>query len=177
MSSPKGDPTYIKNKDLFFMSVAKTIAEASTHPAAPGGCVIVRDREIIGDGRSLLTDSKVEIHCLTHAMATAAKNGTFTNGATIYSTRYPFVDGVFQAYIIGIRKIVVLAHEWEPFYKDEFRRAARLARELSISIEPFFEDDDPRFTKNTHDRENPHAIDAYDPTDATTTHDEDTATV
>ena len=37
---------------------------------------------------------------------------------------------VFQAYLLGIRKIVVLAHEWEPFYKDEFRRAARLAREL-----------------------------------------------
>ena len=177
MPSPKGDPTYIKNKDLFFMSVAKTIAQASTHPAAPGGCVIVREREIIGDGRSLLADCKVEIDCLCHAIATAAKNGTFTNGATIYTTRYPFADGVFQAHIMGIRKLVVLAHEWEPFYKDEFRRAARLARELSISIEPFFEDDDPRFTKNSYDRENPHEIDAYDPTNAATTHDEDTAPV
>ena len=177
MASPKGDPTYIKNKDLFFMSVAKTIAQASTHPAAPGGCVIVRDREIIGDGRSLLADCKVEIDCLCHAIAAAAKNGTFTNGAIVYTTRYPFADGVFQAFILGIRKIVVLAHEWEPFYKDEFRRAARLARELSISIEPMYEDDDPRFTKNTQDRENPHALDAYDPTDAAITHDEDTATI
>ena len=50
---------------------------------------------------------------------------------------------------MGIRKIVVLAHEWEPYYKDEFRRSARLARELSISIEPFFEDDDERFSTST----------------------------
>ena len=49
---------------------------------------------------------------------------------------------------MGIRKIVVLAHGWEPYYKDEFRRASRLARELSISIEPFFEDDDERFATN-----------------------------
>ena len=39
---------------------------------------------------------------------------------------------------------MVLAHEWEPYYKDEFRRAARLARELGIAIEPFFETKDPR---------------------------------
>ena len=41
MQSPKGDPTYIKNKDRFFVAVAKTIESASTHPKSPGGCVIV----------------------------------------------------------------------------------------------------------------------------------------
>ena len=76
----------------------------------------------------------------------------------------------------------MLAHEWEPYYKDEFRRAARLARELSIAIEPYFEDEDPRFTRNTHDRninpeiypgQNPFQTDSYDREDATTTVDED----
>ena len=38
---------------------------------------------------------------------------------------------------MGIRKLTVVAHEWEPYYKDEFRRAARLARELAIAIEPY----------------------------------------
>ena len=47
-----------------------------------------------------------------------------------------------------IRKLVVRAHDWEPYYKDEFRRAARLARELQISIEPYFDDDDERFATN-----------------------------
>ena len=46
--------------------------------------------------------------------------------------------------MMGINRLVVLAHEWEPYYKDEFRRSARLARELSVSIEPYFEDDDQR---------------------------------
>ena len=148
MTSPKGDPTYIKNKEGFFIEVAKTIGMASTHPKTPGGCVLVRDREIIGEGRSILTHTKVEIDPVAHAIATACKRGTPSVGSVIYSTRYPFSASVFQAHIMGVKAIHVLAHDWEPYYKDEFRRAARLARELFISIEPFFDDDDERFSTN-----------------------------
>ncbi len=144
----EGDPTFIENRDEHFINVAKTLAQASTHPMAPGGCVIVRGREIIGDGRSILATCKVEVDCIAYAIATAAKHGVPTNGAEIYSTRYPFSAAVFQAYLMGIRKITVVAHEWEPYYKDEFRRSARLARELAISIEPFFDDNDERFSTN-----------------------------
>ena len=70
-------------------------------------------------------------------------------GAVIYTTRYPFSAAIFQLYLMGIRRLVVLAHEWEPYYKDEFRRAAKLARELGVSIEPYF-DDDQNFTTNHH---------------------------
>jgi hypothetical protein len=103
-------------------------------------------------------------------------------GAFIYTTRYPFSASVFQAYIMGIRKIVVLAHEWEPYYKDEFRRAARLARELSIAIEPLFENEDPRLSVNSYaeqdiDEElfpdsNPHATDEYDAKNSTEIYDD-----
>jgi hypothetical protein len=157
MPAPKGDPCYIKNKDRYFMSIAAAIARGSTHPLVPGGCVLIRDREVIGDGRSVLAESKVEIDCITYAIATCAKRGTPTTGSVIYSTRYPFSASVFQAYLMGIRRFVVAAHEWEPYYKDEFRRAARLARELSIAIEPLFDDVDQRFT------ENPHELDEFDP--------------
>lgn len=157
MPAPKGDPCYIKNKDRYFMSIAAAIARGSTHPLIPGGCVLIRDREVIGDGRSVLAESKVEIDCITYAIATCAKRGTPTTGAVIYSTRYPFSASVFQAYLMGIRRFVVAAHEWEAYYKDEFRRAARLARELSIAIEPLFDDVDQRF------RENPHELDEFDP--------------
>ncbi len=144
----EGDPTFIENRDEHFINVAKALAQASTHPMAPGGCVIVRGREIIGDGRSLLAACKVEVDCIAYAIATSAKHGVPTNGAEIYSTRYPFSAAVFQAYLMGIRKITVVAHEWEPYYKDEFRRSARLARELAISIEPYFDDNDERFSTN-----------------------------
>ena len=186
MPSPKGDPTFIKNKDRYFISVAQTISLASTHPKSPGGCIIVRDREIIGDGRSILTDSKVEIDCVSYAVAAAAKSGTPAIGATIYTTRYPFATSIFQAHMMGIRKIIILAHEWEPYYKDEFRRAARLARELNISIEPMFLDEDPRFTKNVNDRyidqtlfpeANPFAPDEYDSDNTTDAYNENINTL
>jgi len=149
MPAPKHDPTFIPDKEKYFMGLAKAVAVGSNHPIASGGCVLIRDREVVGDGRSILADCKVEIDCITYAIATACKRGTPITGATVYSTRYPFSASVFQLYLMGIRKIVVLAHEWEPYYKDEFRRSARLARELSISIEPLFENDDERFTTST----------------------------
>jgi deoxycytidylate deaminase len=151
MPSPKGDPTYIKDKDRFFMNVARTIELASTHPSCPGGCVLVRNREIIGDGRSILTASKIEVDCLTHAIATAAKRGTPTTGSVVYTTRYPFSPSVFQCYVMGVRQIYVRSLDWEPYYKDEFRRAARLARELSISIEPIFDKPDPQYSLNLYE--------------------------
>jgi deoxycytidylate deaminase len=149
MLSPKGDPTYIQNKEAYFMTIAKAIQKGSTHPTSPGGCVVIRDREIVGDGRSLLTDSKIEIDCITYAVGCASKRGTPMAGSVIYTTRYPFSASIFQCHLMGIKKLVVLAHAWEPYYKDEFRRAARLARELSISIEPYFDNEDPRYAVNS----------------------------
>ena len=182
MPSPKGDPTYIKNKEQYFIDLAKAVGAASTHPKAPGGCIVVRDREILGDGRSILTHSKVEIDCVAYAIAAAAKRGTPMAGGVLYTTRYPFSASIFQCHVMGIRKIVVLAHEWEPYYKDEFRRSARLARELSIAIEPYFENDDPRFSVNKHDDKhfdkelypdsNPHTLDEYDPETSTEHYDD-----
>ena len=142
------DPTFIPNKDKYFMDIAKQVAKGSNHPLAPGGCILVRDKEILGDGRSVLAECKVEIDCLTYAIATACKRGTPITGAVVYTTRYPFSASIFQLWLMGIRKIVVLAEPWEPYYKDEFRRAARLARELCISIEPLFENKDERFSTN-----------------------------
>ena len=180
MPSPNGDPTYIKNKDAYFVKVAQTVQLGSTHPTSPGGCIVVRDREILGDGRSLLTDSKVEIDCVCYAIAAACKRGTPMTGSVIYTTRYPFSASIFQAHIMGIRKIVIVAHEWEPYYKDEFRRAARLARELNIAIEPYFDDPDPRLSVNSQANrkidpklyDTAHTPDEYDTNNSNEIHDE-----
>lgn len=134
------------------MTLAITIAQASSHPIAPGGCVLIRDREVIGDGRSCYTASQVEVDCLSHAIATAAKRGTPTPGTVVYTTRYPFSHCVFQCYVMGIRQIYFLSHDWETRYKDEFKRAARLARELAISIEPI--NLDPPYSLTSYDDQN-----------------------
>ena len=174
MNAPEGDPTYIKNKDKYFMEVAKAVALASTHPKSPGGCIIVRDREIIGSGRSILCASKVEVDCLTYAIGSTSKRGTPTVGSLVYTTRYPFSPAIFQCYIMGIKCIYVQAHEWEPYYKDEFRRAARLARELSIAIEPLFDDNDTRWSKKKKLDPELFQLDKFDPTNELETINDDT---
>ena len=185
MPSPKGDPTYIKDKDRYFMDIAKLVGKASTNPNMPeGGCVIVRDREIVGDGRAIYTASKVEIDALTYAIACASKNGTPLTGAVVYTTVYPFSASVFQSYLMGIQKIVVLAREWQPYYKDEFRRAARLARELCMAVESIYENEDPRFAVSKKDQdipdpelytENPYEQDEFDPQTIDEIHDDSTS--
>ena len=178
MPSPASDPLYIKNKEAYFIEVAKTIAKASTHPVAPGACIIVRDREIIGEGRAILTASKIEIDCLSVAIGASSRRGTPTVGATVYTTRYPFTTPLFQCYQMGVNKIIVLAHEWEPFYKDEFRRAARLSRELNITIDTYFDTSDPRFDGSPQSsKENPFETDDYDPQHANDIPDEDGVTL
>lgn len=149
MAIVAGDPFFIIDEEKYFMSIAVAVASGSSHPIVPGGCIMVRDRDIIGSGRSLLASCKVEVDCVNYCIASAAKRGTPITGAVLYTTRYPFSASIFQLSIMGIRKVVVLAHDWEPYYKDEFRRAARLARELAISVEPLFTDDDERFQTNT----------------------------
>ena len=61
MPAPKGDPCYIKNKDRYFMSIATAIARGSTHPIVPGGCVLIRDREVIGDGGLFCVNQKLKL--------------------------------------------------------------------------------------------------------------------
>jgi len=146
MTVVKGDPSYLKDKDQYFMNIAKAVESGSNHPLAPGGCVIVRDREIIGDGRTCLAHCRVEFDCVSYAIAVASKRGTPLAGATVYTTRYPFSASVAQLHLMGIKKVVYLSRgEWEAHYKQEYHRAGRLASELLVNMIPYYEDPDPRF--------------------------------
>ena len=156
ITAPEGDPGYIKNRDLYFLKIADAVASASTHPLTAGGAVISRDRDVIATGRSVLSASKVEIDPISYAIGSCCKLGTPTIGAVIYSTRYPFAVSVMQAHLMGIRRFGITAHEWETIHREEFRKAARLARELSIAIEPVYSTPDPRFA------EDPHQLDQFD---------------
>ena len=83
MTIVKGDPAYIDNKDKYFINLAKAVEQGSNHPLYPGGCVIVRDREIVGDGRSCLAHCRVEIDCITYAIGVASKRATPLASATL----------------------------------------------------------------------------------------------
>ena len=148
MTVVKGDLSYLKDKDQYFMNIAKAVENGSNHPLAPGGCVIVRDREIIGDGRTCLAHCRVEFDCVSYAIAVASKRGTPLSGATVYTTRYPFSASIGQLHLMGIKKVIYLSRgEWELHYKEEYHRAGRLASELFINMIPYYEDPDPRFAK------------------------------
>lgn len=151
------------------MQLAEHLSLASSNPLAPGGCVIVRDREIIADGRSLLSASKVEIDCLSHAIAACAKRGAGAVGAVVYTTRYPSSTATFQAHVMGIRKIIVLAHEWETRYLNDFRASARLGRELGMTIDAFYPDEEtkPKAFKTAFPQtvNNAYAVDEFDESD------------
>ena len=47
MPSPKGDPTYIKNKERFFMDVALSISKASLIPSFEKSIFSVEDKKLI----------------------------------------------------------------------------------------------------------------------------------
>lgn len=151
MSILDSDPTYIPNKDQYFMDIAKQIEKGSNHPVIPGGCVIVRQRELMSDGRNILASCKIEIDCLAYAIAAAAKSGTPLIGSTVYTTRYPFPASVFQAHLIGIRRLIILWREWEPAYTREYRRAADLARTLGIDIDVYHDCEDENTKENSRE--------------------------
>ena len=153
MSALSADPTYIVNKEQYFMDIAKGIEKGSNHPVVPGGCVIVRQRDIISNGRSVLAACKTEVDCITYALATAAKNGTPVVGSTIYTTCYPRPESIFRAHIVGIKYIVCLFRDWPSAYSATYRRAAALAIELGVSIDVYNDSEDPRFTQKKDKKE------------------------
>ena len=136
------DPAFIGDKDRYFMELAILIGSANTHPGHQGGAVVVRGRELLSEGRSLLTSCKAEVDAVGYAVAAAAKKGAPLTGAVVYTSRYPFTQSLFQCWIMGINKVIVLAHEWDTVYKQEFRRCARLSRELGLSVEALFLDEE-----------------------------------
>ena len=129
----------------------------------------------------------VEIDCISYAVAAAAKAGTPAIGGVIYTTRYPFSNICVSSTHDGVSKrLFYLPMTGNRITKKSSDVTARLARELNIAIEPMFEDEDPRFTKNSNDRHideslfpeaNPFAPDEYDPNNAAHTYDEDTTTI
>ena len=152
MSILSSDPTYIPNKDQYFMNLAKQIEAGSNHPIVPGGCVIVRHREIISDGRSVMASCKVEIDCLGYAIAAAAKKGTPLVGSTVYTTRYPLPASVFQMHLVGIKRLYFLWREWEPAYNRDYRRAAALGRDLGLSIDSYHDSENETTEENTREK-------------------------
>lgn len=155
MSILNRDPTYMINKEQIFMDIAKGLEKASNHPIAPGGCVIVRQRDILASGRSVMCSGYTEIDCIECAIATAAKNGTPVVGSTVYTTCYPLPESIIQCHIVGINLIYFLFRDQPTGYAKRRETAVKIAHELGITVDVY---DDSNTTKSNEQEKHSQAL-------------------
>ena len=149
--------------DEYFMEIAKTVATRSTCDRGRGGCVVVKDKQIlvtgyvgsppgqphcddVGHQMKTVThdDGKVSQHCMRtihmeqNAICQAAKRGVALDGATIYEkyTSCPTCAKLLVA--VGIKK-AVYAKRYHVYEETEklFHDAGIEIVYFDDSIEPY----------------------------------------
>lgn len=112
-----------ENIDDYFLRIVDVIGSRGTCNRGRSGCVIVKDKNIISTGYvgaphglDHCDDSGhiiIDNHCVrsTHAeqnaLINAAKNGTKTDGATLYCTMFPCFACCKMIINAGIKRVVV----------------------------------------------------------------------
>lgn len=136
--------------DHRFLHIAKEVSTWSKDPGTCVGAVLVKDKRIIATGYNgfpqLIEDSceryidrelklAYTVHAEVNAILNAARNGSKTNGSTLYVTFSPCVScstGVIQA---GVSRVVCpdlrLA---PPRWEESFRMGQNLLKEAGIEV-------------------------------------------
>lgn len=141
---------HLANWDLRFLRIASEVQSWSKDPSTKCGCVLVKDRRIISTGynglasglsdnleRYLDRDFKLAtiIHAEKNALFNAAKNGTGTEGATLYVTWPPCsmcAAAIIQA---GVSLVVCPNPESGPErWRANFKLANDLLYEAGVKV-------------------------------------------
>lgn len=124
----------MRERDLYFMNIARTVADASKDPRRKVGAIIVKNDIIISTGfnglarrfskdsnsnywKSPLKDDYV-IHAEVNCIINAARSNGNTVGSTMYSTFFPCHKCASQIINAGIVRIVSplidknIDHKW-----------------------------------------------------------------
>lgn len=136
--------------DERFLRIAREVATWSKDPGTCVGAVLVKDRRIIAtgyngfpqgisDGAERYEDRNVKlaytVHAEVNAILNAARNGSKTNGSTLYVTFSPCVScatGVIQA---GISRVVCPDLRFAPNrWAESFGWGQNLFREAEIEV-------------------------------------------
>ena len=108
----------MKNKDNFFLDIAKQIAKASYCKRRPVGAVIVKDDNIISFGYNGTISGfpnececdnvtkKDVLHAESNAIAKCCKSSYSSDGATMYITLSPCFECAKIIIQSGIKKVV-----------------------------------------------------------------------
>ncbi|AKM82565.1 TPA: cell division protein DedD [Candidatus Berkelbacteria bacterium] len=117
--------------DEYFMEIAKTVAKRSTCDRGRGGCVIVRDKQILTTGyvgspkglphcddvghqlkQTVHENGEMTTHCVRtihmeqNAICQAARLGVALEGATLYGKYEPCVNCAKMIINCGIKRVV-----------------------------------------------------------------------
>lgn len=150
--------------DEYFMNIAYDVAKRSNCIRRTVGALIVKDRNILSAGyngtpigvRNCFEggcprcqsdipslagyDTCICVHAEQNAIAFAARHGTATDGATLYSTLRPCLGCLKEAIQAGIKEIVYAEsieypEEIEVTYRNLVEEASIRLRQLKIQSE------------------------------------------
>lgn len=110
------------NKDLYYMNIAKSVAEGSKDPSRKVGAIIVNDGTLIGTGyngmASLLPYDNIPeywerpikyeyvVHAEENAIINVAKSNGNTKDSTLYVTFHPCHKCASRIVNAGIKRVV-----------------------------------------------------------------------
>jgi len=142
------DPS--RSWDDYFIDLARMVATRSKDPSSQVGAVIVRDRNILSTGYNGfprgVNDDRPEryerptkylwiVHGEENAILNAGRNGTATEGSTLYVTPFapcvPCAKAIIQS---GIREVVIDALIENPRWADEFAEADAILKAAKVIV-------------------------------------------
>jgi dCMP deaminase len=143
--------------DSRFIRIAHEVQSWSKDPSTTVGCVIIKDRRIIASGYNglpaNLSDSleryhdrefklAAVVHAEINAIFNAAKNGTTTEGATIYVTWPPCTQCASALIQAGISEVVCPDPKDSPKrWAANFLLANKLLQEAGVKVLYFGDSD------------------------------------
>ena len=145
--------TKLDKWDQRFVRIAQEVASWSKDPGTQVGAVLVLDRRIIATGyngfpqgiedhltRYENREMKLAytVHAEVNAILNAAKNGSQTNGSTLYVTFAPCVRCCTSVIQAGVKRVVCPTVESAPErWQSDFRSGQKLLWEAQIKVETF----------------------------------------
>ena len=139
--------------DWRFIRIATEVSTWSKDPGTKVGAVLVQERRIIATGYNGFPhgisddlsryddrDTKLAytVHAEVNAILNAAKNGSQTDGSTLYVTFAPCVRCATSIIQAGVTRIVCPTPESAPDrWREVFKQGQSLMKEAGILIETF----------------------------------------
>lgn len=140
-----------RNWDRYFLQIAALVATRSKDPSSQVGAVLVRERTIISTGYNGfprgVDDTVAEryarplkyqwvVHAEENCLLAAARNGSATDGATLYVTPlFPCARCATSIVQAGVKEVVSNDHLRDnPRWKGDFEQSTQILSEAGVLV-------------------------------------------